>query len=105
MFIKPSSVARAERAGLTETVTCSGVVPLVGVTCSQLLAELADTVTLVAPAEDVIRIDWGVMVEVCALKVSWVGLAASVSVPFWAMAVSEKHSRAPNKLPRQTKDF
>ena len=105
MLMKPSSVARAESAGLTETVTWSGVVPLEGVTCSQLLAELADTETLVDPAEEVINSACGDMVPVPALNVSWVGLAARVSVPFWALAVSEKHSRAPNKLPRQTKDL
>jgi hypothetical protein len=105
MLMKPSSVARDERAGLTETVTCRGVVPLMGLTCSQLLAEVADTATLVAPAEDVINIDCGDMVPAPALKVSCVGLAVRVSVPFWARAVSEKHSRAPNRLARQTKDF
>jgi hypothetical protein len=108
-FMKPSSVERVERAGLTETVTCSGVVPLVGVTCSQLLAEIADTETLVDPEEEVIITVWGDMVPVTALNVSCVGLAVRVSVPFWAMAVSEKHTKATskvsNKLPRQTRDF
>jgi hypothetical protein len=52
--MKPSSVARLESAGFTETVSCSGVVPLVGVTISQPLLERADTATLVDPAEEVI---------------------------------------------------
>jgi len=105
MFMKPSSVARAERAGLTDTVTWSGVVPLVGVTCSQLLAEVADTATLVDPAEEVINIDCGDMVPLCALNVSCVGLAVRASVPFWACAVSEKHTRVANMPTRQTRDF
>jgi hypothetical protein len=54
IFMKPSSVARLESAGFTETVSCSGVVPLVGVTISQPLLERADTATLVDPAEEVI---------------------------------------------------
>jgi hypothetical protein len=29
----------------------------------------------------------------------------AVSVPFWAIAVSEIHTRATNKVPRQTRDF
>jgi len=45
------------------------------------------------------------MVPVCALKVSWDGLAVRVSVPFWASAVSEKHTRAINNPARQTRDF
>jgi hypothetical protein len=53
MFIKPSSVARLESAGFTETVSCNGVVPLVGVTISQPLLDRADTATLVDPAEEV----------------------------------------------------
>jgi hypothetical protein len=54
MFMKPSSVTRLESAGLTKTVSCSGVVPLLGVTVSQLLLEIVDTATLVDPLEDVI---------------------------------------------------
>ena len=103
MFTNPSSVERGESAGLTETVSCSGVVPLVGVTLNQPLADVAETATLVDPAEDVIITVCGAMVALCALKVSCGGLA--VSVPFWAIAVSEKHTRATNKLPRQTRDF
>jgi hypothetical protein len=105
IFIKPSSVDRVERAGLTETVSCSGVVPLAGETCSQLLAEMADTATLVDPADDVTMMVCGDMVPVPAVNVSWVGLAVSASGPFWQMALSEKHTRAINKLLRQTRDF
>jgi hypothetical protein len=103
MFMKPSSVAKLESAGFTETVSCSGVVPLVGVTVSQPLVERADTATLVDPAEEVIMTVCGAMVPLCALKVSCVGLAASVA--FWARAVSEEHTRATKKAPRQTRDF
>lgn len=53
MFMNPSSVERGESAGLTETVSCSGVVPLVGVTLSQPLDDAAETATLVDPVEDV----------------------------------------------------
>jgi len=103
IFMKPSSVAKLESAGFTETVSCSGVVPLVGVTMSQPLLERADTETLVDPADELMMTVCGVMVPVCALKVNCVGLA--VSVAFWARAVSEKHTRAAKRAPRQTREF
>jgi hypothetical protein len=103
MLMKPSSVDKLESAGFTDTVSCSGVVPLVGETVSQLLVETVDTETLTDPLEDVIIMVCGEMVPFCALKLSWGGLA--VRVPLWASAVSEIHTKASSKLPRQTRDF
>jgi hypothetical protein len=70
MLMKPSSVDKLESAGFTDTVSCSGVVPLVGETLSQLLVEMVETDTLVAPLEDVIIMVCGEMVPFCALKLS-----------------------------------
>jgi hypothetical protein len=70
MFMKPSSVDKLESAGFTDTVTCRGVVPLVGVTLSQLLLEVADTATFTDPLEEVTIMVWGEMVPLCALKLN-----------------------------------
>ena len=68
---KPLSVARFDRAGLTVTVTCSGVVPLLGVTFSQPLSEKAETVTLVGPVDEfIVRVCDGGVTPVCAVNVN-----------------------------------
>jgi hypothetical protein len=99
MFRKPLSVARVESAGLTLTVSWSGVVPLVGVTVSQLLLEKAEMVSGVAPTEEVMVTvcDVGVVPAV-ALNVSCGGVA--VKVAFCAFATPEKPTRTSNKLAR-----
>jgi hypothetical protein len=52
MLRNPTSVPDAGALAPTETVSKSGVVPLVGLTVNQLLLEKAFTVTLVGPFED-----------------------------------------------------
>lgn len=103
ILMNPSSVDKLESAGFTDTVNCRGVVPLVGVTLNQLPVEDADTATLTDPLEDVTMMVCGAIVPFCALKLNWGGLA--VRVPVWANAVSEIHTKASNKLPRQTRNF
>ena len=73
----------------TETVKESGVVPLLGVTTSQLLVEKGVIVTL-AGELDVSRTVWdGVVTPDCVLNVSCDGLAVRV---FCARAVSKQPS-------------
>src|SRR5450432_4195032 len=78
MFMNPSSVVATARAGLTLTVSCTGVVPLAGETDNQWLLEEADTVMLVGPVVDVIVSDCETGVTPVALKVSWGGVGTSV---------------------------
>jgi len=101
MFRKPLSVAKLESPGLALTSSCSGVVPLVGVTVSQLLFEKADTVIGVAPAEDVIvTVCFARAAPLTALNVSCGGVA--VKVAFCAFARPVKPMRTKNKLARHT---
>ena len=71
MLMKPLSVVRFESAGLTETDTGNGVIPLVGVTFSQPLSEKADTETFVGPVDEfmIMVCDKGVL-PVCAVNVN-----------------------------------
>ena len=52
MLTNPTSVPEAGALAPTETDSVSGVVPLVGFTCSQLLFEKAETVKLTGPIDD-----------------------------------------------------
>jgi len=71
---------------------------------SQLLREEADTEILTAPAELVIVIVCAAgVVPPCELKVSCGGL--DVSVPFCALAVSERHNNAAKRVPKMNDDF
>ena len=53
ILMKATSVPDVGAPGPTETIKERGVVPLVGVTTSQLLLENVVTLTLTDPAEDV----------------------------------------------------
>lgn len=91
MVMKPTSGVTVESAGFTDTLTWSGVVPLVGVTDSQLVSDENLIVMLAGPTVEVIlRVCAGGVVPFGALKKSSVGLMTSV--PFCARAVSEKHT-------------
>src|ERR1700757_1253119 len=54
MLMNPTSVPELGAPGPTDTDNVSGVTPLVGLTTSQLLLEMADTVMFDCPLEDVI---------------------------------------------------
>jgi hypothetical protein len=85
-----------------ETVKESGVVPLLGVTTSQLLVENGVTVTL-AGALDVSRSVWDAVVTPdCVLKVSCDGLAVRV---FCARAVSKQPSVNKRRVPIEDSDL
>jgi hypothetical protein len=99
MLMNPTSVPDVGAPAPTETLSESGVGPLVGVTTSQLLLEKAVTVMLVAPLEDETRTVWGVGVTPdCVLNVNCDGFA--LSVLFCALAVSKEHTSATTKSPR-----
>ena len=86
----------------TDTVSERGVVPLLGVTTSQLLVEKGVMVTL-AGALDVSRSVWdGVVTPDCVLNVSCDGLAARV---LCARAVSKQPSVNKRRIPIEDSDL
>lgn len=94
-LIKPALVPDVGAVEPMETIKDSGVIPLVGVTLSQLLAEVADTATLSGELEVSKMLCAVVVTPVCVLKVSCCGLALRV---FCARAVSKQPSRASNTI-------
>jgi len=101
-LMKPALVPDVGAVEPIETVKDRGVIPLVGVTVSQLLAEAADTTTLTGEL-DVSRM-LGEVVEtpVCVLNVSCCGLALSA---FCARAVSKQPTRASNTIAIEDSDL
>ena len=93
-LIKPTSVPDVGAPEPIETEMDSGVEPELGLTCSQLLSENADTERLTGLTEDVNNTVCAVGVTpFCVLNVSCAGVA--VSVVFCAWAVSKQHSKTP----------
>jgi hypothetical protein len=103
-LMKPVSVPEVGAVGPMDTLRDKGVPPPLGLTCNQLLAEKAATVTLTDPGVELMRTVCGVVVTpVWVLKVSCDGLANSVV--FCARAGSEQHTRASSTAPKRNKDF
>jgi hypothetical protein len=104
ILMNPTDVPEAGAPAPTDTLSESGVMPLEGVTWSQLLFDSVETVTVAAPLEEVSRTVWAVGVTpVWVLNVSCAGLAVSVVV--CARAVSKQPSNAHRKLPNKNGDF
>lgn len=103
-LMNPTSVPEVGAPAPTDTVRERGVVPLAGVTTSQLLLEKAATVTLTGPLdEDTSTVCEGVGIPACVLNVNCVGLAESVEL--CPLAASIEHSSARIKVPNVSEVF
>jgi hypothetical protein len=80
-LMKPTSIPDVGAPAPTETVTNRGVVPLCGVTVSQLVSECEVTETFTLPVVEESRIVWGgVVTPVWVLNVSCCGVATTAFV-------------------------